>query len=356
MDDVAVVGGGIVGLLAGRALAERGRRVRVLDSGAARPSASWAGGGILMPLFPWRHPAAITALCQNALTRYQTLAASLACEQPDPEAQVQRTGMLVYAHDERDTARAWGHAHGQPVESIHDQALEPALAGNPALWLPEVGVVRNPRFLKALRQHLDRQDGVQRNQAIVQRLRPASGGWELELADGACRARQVLVAAGTWSAELLAPRGLHLPLMPVQGEMLRYPAPRSGPRSILLSHQGYLIPRADGSLLAGSTVVEGETEMRPSRAAGEQLQRMAEELWPPLQGLAPLAQWTGLRPGIRREAPVIGPAPEQAGLYLAAGHYRNGLAAAPATAELITALMCDETPPLDPRPYAVTPG
>lgn len=355
MQDIAVIGGGIVGLLAARALAARGYRVDVLDAPHSRPGASWAGGGILAPLFPWRYPSAITELCRGAVDEYQAVADEIrAAGGPDP--QIRSTGMVVFAPDERDGALAWARHENIRLDAVNAGSLHPGLPDTTALWLPDTGVVRNPRFLDGLRRLLGSRYATLPRSEAVTRMEPVAGGWRLSTASGAVSARQVLVAAGVWSRSLLAPLGLELPLMPVKGEMLRYPPVSNPPDRILLSRQGYLIPRADGSVLAGSTVREGDEDMRPTEGAARSLQQAAQALWPPLRDCAPVAQWAGVRPGTERPAPLISALPGHEGLYVAAGHYRNGLAAAPGTARQIAALMCGETPPLDPAPYDWDPA
>lgn len=60
--DVLVVGGGVIGLLSALQLSKEGVSVVILDSGAAGQEASWAGGGIVSPLYPWRYSSSVTAL------------------------------------------------------------------------------------------------------------------------------------------------------------------------------------------------------------------------------------------------------------------------------------------------------
>ncbi|HAB08051.1 MAG TPA: oxidoreductase, partial [Alcanivorax sp.] len=73
MADVLVVGGGIVGLLSALNLSDRGLSVTVIDAGGQRPPASWAGGGILSPLFAWRYPDPMNRLSHDATARYRAL-------------------------------------------------------------------------------------------------------------------------------------------------------------------------------------------------------------------------------------------------------------------------------------------
>lgn len=350
MADVAIVGGGILGLLSARELSRRGRSVVLLDDAPGRPPASWAGGGILSALFPWRFPGAVTSLAQGVNAYYRALADEvLAAGGPDPEVTVH--GMLVLDEPDQGGAVDWGRRNNQTVELVGASRIEPRLPEGPALWLPNVATVRNPRLLQGLERLLSRDSHVSMLRERVLCLRRHGHGWHLLCENTRVEVEQVLVAAGAWSAELLTPLGVALPLMPVQGEMLRYPPDGPVPGCVVLTGRGYLVPRADGSLLVGSTLREGVDDMRPTAEAYGYLRDLAETLWPSLSRSEPTLQWAGIRPGNRAQAPFIGEVPEQPGLFLATGHYRNGLTCAPGSASLAAALLCGEPPPIDPAPY-----
>src|SRR5690606_27704066 len=110
MSDVMVVGGGAVGLLSALELSDRGCSVTVLDAPQARPPASWAGGGILSALFPWRYPDGVSALTRNALAAYQVLAQRFR-EHGLPELEVVECGLLMPGASDMDSAPAWAAAH-----------------------------------------------------------------------------------------------------------------------------------------------------------------------------------------------------------------------------------------------------
>jgi glycine oxidase len=337
MADVIVVGGGIVGLLSARELALRGVSVTLLDAAPQFPSASWAGGGILSPLFPWRYGESITRLALPALSLYQSIAAEIVqAGGPDPE--VATTGLRVLAPSDPEHAQAWSAEHGVACETRQT-------ASGVDILLPQVGTVRNPALLKGLRGLLASLPAVELKQARVQALSGSDQGWAVRTEGGTLHARRVLVSAGSWSDALLQPLGIKLPVMPVKGEMLMFPPGAPQPDAVLLTEEGYLIPRLDGSMLVGSTVDEGNDSCLPTARAGSWLWQLAGELWPALRGMQPCAQWAGIRPGSRRESPFMGEAPGKPGLFVATGHYRNGLTCAPASARLMAGLMTGEPEP-----------
>ena len=348
MRDTVVIGGGVLGQLTALALADRGRRVRLLDAGL--PPASWAGGGILSALFPWRYPDALTALTFQALPAYQALAARIMnAGAKDPEAH--KTGLLIHAETEIEQAIAWAASWQIQVMPGESSGLPSILRSPGALWFPDIGTIRNPRLLKGL-SHLLRQSGVIIERSVhVSALRRSGSAWRLQTSRGEYQTEQVLLAAGAWSTALLASLGVTLPLRPVQGEMLLYDTGSPAPPCVVLTDEGYVIPRADGQTVVGSTMREAGFDQRPTEEAYVALRKVGERLWPPLRSREPVAQWAGLRPGSNRPWPWLSEVPSAPGLFVAVGHHRNGLVSAPASAYLLAALMCDQRPPFDPEPY-----
>ena len=150
-------------------------------------------------------------------------------------------------------------------------------------------------------------------------------------------ADHVVITAGPWSGLIDgAPIGPAL-AAPVRGQLLELkPAQPFGTR-VLGSPRGYLIPREDGRVIVGSTKELQGFDARTTPEAAALLHSLAVEVCPALQGAEVIGQWAALRPCSPDEAPVLGPGPEQfEGLWLATGHYRNGILLAPITARLMS--------------------
>lgn len=356
MADVLIVGAGIVGLLSALELTDRGARVTVIDAGGAYPPASWAGGGILSPLYAWRYPDAMNRLTADAPARYRRLVTRLHGYGGLAHDDLNDSGLWVaVAGEERQQALEWARhwrlsCRAEPLAGHLSGALDGA--GGGGVWFPDIGNIRNPRLLKALRAVLSHRGVRFVNEAVIA-VTPLAQGGLLRLAGGdAARARRVLIAAGAWSPALLAPLGAVPELFPAKGEMLLYNVPPGRVPAMVLTERGYLIPRADGALLVGSTHHRGDASYYPTVVDRWYLQDLAARLLPELASQRPLRHWAGVRPGCGRAWPYLGPVPGCQGVFAAAGHYRNGLVAAPASAELLAQLISDERPSLDPVDYS----
>lgn len=356
MTDYLVIGGGVIGMLTARELRRAGGAVTLIERGELGRESSWAGGGILSPLHPWRAPEPVTALADWGQRQYRALAQELLHETGvDPEWTL--SGLLVLDSAEYAAARAWAGRVGARLELLEHQALHacaPALAADieSALWMPDIAQVRSPRLVRALRESLLLSGVVIREHTEVTDLlhqdRHMIG---VDTPQDRIVAEQVVLAGGAWSEELLKRTGLHLPIAPVRGQMIVFKAVPGLLAHIIVKQERYLIPRRDGHILAGSTVEHCGFDRTTTLAAREELQAAALALVPALAQYPVAYQWAGLRPGSPTGVPFIGPHPELAGLYVNAGHFRNGLVLAPASARLLADLLLKRTPIIDPAPY-----
>ena len=346
--DIIVIGAGIAGLTSALALRETGASVAVLDRSHPGTEASWAGGGILCPLYAWRYPTSVLAIAAEGMRRYPALLDSLD-SRIDPERAV--TGMRILdplgTGETYDTIAATLSQAGIRHEWQRGEDQD-------ALWLPEVANVRNPRLLDALLDTV-RSRGIElfAQHAGQEVLASAGRVTGVRTPTGSLSAERVVVAAGAWS-EALIPGMREGSLFPVRGQMLRLePRTENALDHILMDEGVYLIPRVDGSVVIGSTVEYAGFDKTVDDTAQAQLHAKACRLWPSLAGARITHRWAGLRPGSLDERPVLGEHPEIKGLWVNTGGFRNGLAMAPATADLLTALMTGQPTTLDPTPYRV---
>ncbi|WP_312343037.1 glycine oxidase ThiO [Stutzerimonas nitrititolerans] len=353
-----VVGGGVIGLLSTYLLASAGQEVVLLEAGEAGREASWAGGGIVSPLYPWRYSPAVTALAHWSQDYYPQLGQTL-LRQTGIDPEVYATGLYWLDLQDEDEALAWAERQGRALYPVPMEQVRAAVSAlgdgfSRAVFMPGVANVRNPRLLAALREALQRMPNVRVVEhspvgALIQEGRRVVG---VRTAEGEWRGEQVVMAAGAWSAALLAPLGLELPVKPMKGQMILYKCAEDFLPSMVLAKRRYAIPRRDGHILVGSTLEDVGFDKAPTEDALESLKATAVELLPALADAEVVKHWAGLRPGSPDGVPYIGAMSGFDGLWLNCGHFRNGLVLAPASCQLLADLMLGRKPSIDPAPYA----
>lgn len=355
---VVVIGAGAIGLLSALHLARAGLNVVLLEAGEAGRESSWAGGGIVSPLYPWRYSAAVTALAHWSQDFYPGFGEELlALTGVDPEVHV--TGLYWLDLDDEAEALAWAQRQGRQLDQVEMAAVYrqvPVLGPGyqRAVHMPGVANVRNPRLVKSLRAALAAMPNVQLREHCPVRgfIREQGAIRGVVTEQGELRAERVLLTAGAWSGELLATLGLNLPVEPVKGQMIIYKCAEDFLPSMVLAKGRYAIPRRDGHILIGSTLEYAGFDKTPTDNALESLKASAEELLPALKDAEVVGHWAGLRPGSPEGIPFIGEVPSHPGLWLNCGHFRNGLVLAPASCQLLADLMLGREPIIDPAPYA----
>lgn len=359
MSQNIIVGGGVIGMLTALEIVQAGQRAILFDRGETGRESSWAGGGIVSPLFPWRYMDSVSKLASWSQAAYPTLCAEL-IGQTGVDPEYTKCGLVLIAPDETTAALDWARKHSSTLIAIDRKEfrrLEPQAANPPdeALWMPNVGQVRNPRMVSALRKRLD-QLGVEiRTGEPVERVLQENGRCTGVVSrQGSCEADTVTICAGAWSSQLLADLPSPPAIRPVRGQMLLFRAPPGTISRMVLEGSRYVIPRRDGRTLFGSTLEDVGYEKKTTREARDELYAIATERFPVLKQFPVEAHWAGLRPSSPAGIPYIGRHPGIEGLFVNAGHFRNGIVLGPASARLVADLILGRTPILDPAPYAWT--
>lgn len=355
--DVVIVGGGIIGLLTAYELVEAGAHVTIIDRQSIGKESSWAGGGILSPLYPWRYPEAVTRLASWSQQHYAALMQDL-FDATGIEAGYIKSGLLISSPNEQDIAVKWAENHEillELIDSTTAAQIQPGIKvdDDPWMWIPGVAQVRNPRLLQALYTYLFGK-GVKfvENEPISEIKLNSGKVVGLVSKNGFIPAERCLVAAGAWSAKLLGLAGISLQIEPVRGQILLLKGEPGLVSRIVLKDSHYLIPRGDGRILVGSTLEYVGFDKSTTDQAREELMAAAEAIIPGITSTCEVeTQWAGLRPGSPEGIPYIGEYPEVAGLFASGGHFRNGFVLAPASARLAADLILGREPVLDPAAY-----
>ena len=357
MTDVLIVGGGVIGLMLAKELVQRSVSVKLVEQGNIGTEASWAGGGIVSPLYPWTYSDPITALASWAQHAYPELAAELKdATGIDPE--FNPCGLLMLDPPHKDEIVDWADANqkqfgvlSRSQVAVNEPALEKGF--NEAVWWPQIGNIRNPRLLQSLVAYLQGQSlcSLEPHNQVVGINQLESGVVQVVTSSQTLTADKVVVCAGAWAGDLLADIGIQVPIRPVKGQMIVF-EPRPGLINSIILHEGrYLIPRLDGRIVVGSTLEHTGYNKTTTVEARDTLQEKACELVPALRSVPVEAHWAGLRPGAPHGIPYIGQLPGWNNVYVNAGHFRNGLVLAPASVRLMTNMLLGEEPIVDPSPY-----
>jgi glycine oxidase len=341
--DVAIVGGGVIGLSIARELAHRGAgEVALLERGELGAEASWAAGGILAPQVEADRPDDFFHLACASRDLYPEFAAALR-EETGIDVELDTAGTLYLGFtfsDEEEMRRRydWQTGAGLNVEWLTgDDArnLEPNISPRVrcALRFPNDYQIENRRLVQALAA-VNRKLGV----SLLTNCEVTALRFEkkkitgIETASGFISAPVVIVAAGAWTSQIIPAT---VQIDPVRGQMLCFNAPHMASH-VIYSERGYLVPRRDGRLLAGSTSEHVGFDKSVTEDGVQSIKSMAFEIAPCLKDFELIDSWAGFRPHAEDNFPVLGADEELAGLFYATGHYRNGILLAPITAKLLT--------------------
>jgi glycine oxidase len=355
---IVITGAGAIGLLTALNLAPHVGSITILDRNEAGRESSWAGGGIVSPLYPWRYTAAVTALAHWSQDFYPQLGDELFTRTGiDPEVHV--TGLYWLDLDDEAEALSWAQRLKRPLSKV---AVEQAYQQVPvlgegyqsAVYMADVANVRNPRLVKSLKAALQALPNVDIREhcAVSGFVREGDKVVGVQTDQGDIRADHVVLTAGAWSGDLLQTLGIDLPVEPVKGQMILFKCAEDFLPSMVLAKGRYAIPRRDGHILVGSTLEYQGFDKTPTDVALQSLKASAIELLPALAGAEVVGHWAGLRPGSPEGIPFIGPVKGHDGLWLNCGHFRNGLVLAPASCQLFADLLLGRAPIVDPAPYA----
>ncbi|HEY0458992.1 MAG TPA: glycine oxidase ThiO [Pyrinomonadaceae bacterium] len=344
--DVLIIGGGVIGLATARALFKKGiGRITILERGRAGQEASHAAAGMLAPNAETEKLDDFFRLCNESNKLYPEFAAELQ-DDTDIDIELDRQGTLYLALTEEDSTEIgrryhWQRAAGLAVEHLtarETRGLEPFLSPDvrESLFFPDDWQVENRKLLLALqkfaaRANIEIRENTEISQLVIENGQcvGATVGTETFFAG------TVVLATGAWTSVLKAENLVMPPVKPVRGQMIAFQSAKRLFQKVIYSPRGYLVPRADGRILAGATVEDVGFDKSVTTDGVEFLRENAFEIAPGLSNLEITEKWAGLRPYAADGLPVLGSFPHVENLEIATAHYRNGILLAPLTARLL---------------------
>lgn len=345
-------------MLTARELHNAGVDVLVIERGPLGGESSWAGGGIISPLYPWRYSKPVNQLAEISKSIYPALAQQLQ-DESGIDCELLTSGLLYTSLEEQSQAEDWAGQWSVELQTITDarqiHEIEPQVSTAivSGLWLPDIMQIRNPKLVKALKGSFIALGIKYLEHTPVEELIVEAGVINgIRTATETFTAEKVVIASGAWSSGFIK-GDKNVVVEPVKGQMVMFKGEPGLIRRMVLSSGHYIIPRKDGRVLAGSTLERTGFDKTVTDEAMVELRRAAVEIIPALGDLEIERQWAGLRPGTEQGIPYICMHPDIEGLYINAGHYRNGVVLGASSVRLMAEMVLGQAPSIDPAPYAL---
>jgi len=341
--DVAIAGGGLIGMSIALELARAGLRVGVFDRGAMGREASWAGAGILSPAPESAVMVPLVALGKASMALYPDFV------QMVEEISGQSTGyrpngtlQALFTRDAREelsTVIALHHGLGlkaEPLSAEDARELEPKLSEEieAGVLRPDEASVDNRLLTPAVCE------AARRNGAELFPSSRVTGIWResgrcagLQIGAEKVGAQWTIITAGCFSAEIDGVASF-APVRPAKGQIVSLRHENVNIDRVLWSENIYLVPRNDGRIVAGATVEHVGFDKTLTAGGLQKVFAGAIELVPALAEARVEEMWAGLRPDSPDHLPILGPT-DVDGLLIATGHFRSGFLLTPITARLM---------------------
>ena len=342
--DVAVVGGGIVGASIAWRLAQRGASVELFEAGVLGGEASYAGAGMLAPGAEITTPGAWSDLALESLAGYPSFLTELMAE-TGIAVDYRAMGAIELAFDVEDWDQLRARASRQremgilseewSSHEVEDHVPGMVIEGmTGALFYPGDAIVDPRDVTRALRHALTTRGAVLREHYPVSSIRDLGGSVEIECAAATHQARLAVLAAGAWSSRIGVSVAQIPASIPVRGHLIGWRLPPGSLGPIIRHHHTYILQRMSGFTIAGTSEERVGFDRAVDPAIAAAIATRARALLPALLSREPDETWIGFRPGTESGEPAIGRL-HRSSIWLAYGHYRNGILMAPATARRI---------------------
>jgi glycine oxidase len=326
------------------ALTERGAEVVVLERAVPGAEASSAAAGILGAQVELHGRGDDAELFVEARDGWASWASALR-DATGIDVGWRRSGVLRVAGTEAEREElsrevAWQKGRGLRADLLEGPAarqVEPELAESliAAAHFPDDAQVDPPALLRALMAAIarDRRATIRSGTTVERLLVEHDRCVGVALDDGPLRADATVLAAGSWSSLVPGVPASVPAVKPVRGQMvlLDERPPRLG--TIVFGAGGYAVPRGDGRVLCGSTTERVGFRKEVTAGGLHAILASALATVPSLASAQLAGTWSNFRPHAERGA-LVGASPLE-GLYLATGHYRNGILLARTTAQAV---------------------
>ncbi|MDP6824377.1 MAG: FAD-dependent oxidoreductase [Dehalococcoidia bacterium] len=352
--DVVIVGGGVVGCATAYFLARDGYSVTLIERDSVGSHASGFAYGGLSPIMGIIEDDPVLPLSEAAEAIHIELAERLPAESGVEYEYRRKTSLTLATNpaevDALKEAHDWLKAHYAGEVAWHDEAsarvLEPRVgpAVVAGLMAERSGEVEPYKFTLALWQAAERAGAVMRNASVAGVSRKAGDVSALRLESGEeIEAGAFVLAAGPWMGKATEWLGIDMPISPLKGQILRLQAP-GDPLAVSLSWgHNYATTKPDGLLWCGTTEEHVGFDETPSACGRDTIMSSVIEVLPYLADAELVHHTACLRPVAPDGLPVVGPAPGNAGVFIASGTGRKGIFLGPAMARVVADMVIGKT-------------
>ncbi|HEU4963827.1 MAG TPA: glycine oxidase ThiO [Bacilli bacterium] len=361
--DTLIIGGGLIGVAIAYELAKAGCKPLVIDKNDLGSQSTRAGAGMLGAQVEMQEPGPMFDLGIASRALFADWRDEL-LEIGNVDIELQTPGIFRLATDEADresllARHAWQQEQGQRVIWFEDEDLRKELGDDVVastyggLYLPDDHQVRNTQLLLALAAGAKRLGARFLEQtAVISFLTEGDAIIGCQTLDGPIYADRIVLAAGAWSGLLLKQLGLDLPIFPVKGQSFLLDTYAPPTPFTLYTHGCYVLPKRNGQLYVGATEERAGFDRRPNLGALAALSQQAVQLMPTLSKLPFANPLAGLRPGTEDGLPFLGAVPGLGNLYIASGHFRNGVLLSAITGKVMKELLLGEQTSVDLTPFS----
>jgi glycine oxidase len=345
--DVLIIGGGVIGLGLARELRKKGAgKITVVERGELGREASYAAAGMLAPQAETDCEDEFFRFCSESNDLYPEFAGQL-LDETGIDIELDRNGTLYLAFNEDDSAdirkrHDWQKGAGMAVEHLtaeETRKAEPFVSPDVrgSLYFPGDGQVENRKLMQALRLYAETNGiGIREGTEVTELLAEGRTVTGVSTAQGTLSAGTVVLATGAWTSLIkLGPGAVPVKIKPIKGQMITFQTAKRLFQRVIYSPRGYLVPRADGRVLAGATVEDAGFDKKTTGGGMDYLRETAAEIAPGMDSLEISGKWAGLRPFAADGLPVLGEIAGYENLLAATAHYRNGILLAPLTARIM---------------------
>ncbi|MDR7000121.1 glycine oxidase ThiO [Neobacillus niacini] len=348
--DVAIIGGGINGASIAYQLSKRGKKVIILEKERLACQASSAAAGMLAAQAEIEQDGPLFQLAIKSQAMFPEVSNEL-FDLTGIDIEFVQKGMLKVAETEEIAfelkkqtifQKNWD-SNIQWLDSKEIREMEPALSPRVSggIFLPNDGHVLSGKLTQGFAKAANHYGAeIRENTEVLSFLFEKGQVKGVKTTNGVIHCEQVIVATGAWARKLMMESGLNIHVFPVKGECFSVKTDEALiNRTIFSDKRCYLVPKRNGEIYIGATMIEDTFDRTVTLGGIATLIERVVQLVPQIKDAEWERVWSGIRPQTGDGLPYIGEHPEWKGLFVAAGHFRNGILLSPITGKLVADLL-----------------